>query len=212
MKINLLKTMVQPSNNLKSIGTKSTWNRFHNILFRLFDGMILHGWSTCNLIWLMRLRFCYISIIETWIIFFKMPMIDIEKLTPEGSLWVLFSDLRVWSICHISKCHVHAMLLHVTMLWCDMAGLILGLYPANETASQSNAVSHWLGANLESSLHCSHYSPMLLRTTVLKLIIKAWVNNYIKFHTVGCNYIYLQWYQMLAYIFICLSVLNNLPL
>ena len=71
MKINLLKTMVQPSNNLKSIGTKSTWNRFHNNLFRLFDGMILHGWSTCNLIWLMRLRFCYTSIIETWIIFFS---------------------------------------------------------------------------------------------------------------------------------------------
>ena len=30
-------------------------------------------------------------------------------------------------------------------------GLILGLGPANETSLQSNAVSHWLGANLESA-------------------------------------------------------------
>ena len=33
-----------------------------------------------------------------------------------------------------------------------ISGLILGLCPANETSLQSNAVSHWLGANLESAL------------------------------------------------------------
>ena len=30
-------------------------------------------------------------------------------------------------------------------------GLILGLHPANEMSLQSNAVSQWLGANLESA-------------------------------------------------------------
>ena len=35
-----------------------------------------------------------------------------------------------------------------------MTGLILGLRPANERRrEQSNAVSHWLGANLESTLN-----------------------------------------------------------
>ena len=34
------------------------------------------------------------------------------------------------------------------------AGLILGLRPANGyTSLQSNAVSHWLGTNLESALY-----------------------------------------------------------
>ena len=37
-------------------------------------------------------------------------------------------------------------------IWC-YTGLILGLHPSQwETALRSNAVSHWLGANLESAL------------------------------------------------------------
>ena len=35
--------------------------------------------------------------------------------------------------------------------WVKHTGLILGLHPANESL-QSNTVSHWLGANLESAL------------------------------------------------------------
>ena len=35
------------------------------------------------------------------------------------------------------------------------AGLILGLYPANDRLC--NDISYWLGANLESALHCIMY-------------------------------------------------------
>ena len=149
---------------------KSTWNKFHNILFRLFDGMILHGWSTCNLIWLMRLRFCYSSIIVAWIMFFKMLMIDIERLILWSRLWVC--DTRVRTICDISKYHAsyHVVTcIHVVM---GYGRVDSRLAPSQwKTTLQSNAVSHWLGVNLESSLYGSHYSPMLFRTSVIKLII-----------------------------------------
>ena len=147
---------------------KSTWNGSHNIFVRLFDGMILHGWLTCNLIWLMRLRFRYTSIIVAWIMFFKMLMIDIESLILGGRLWVLFCDSRVRTICDISKCHAsyHVVTcIHVVM---GYGRVDSRLAPSQwETTLQSNAVSHWLGVNLETSLYSSHYSPMLFRTSVI---------------------------------------------
>ena len=40
----------------------------------------------------------------------------------------------------------------------DMSGLILGFNPANESLRYkwSNAISHWLGTNLESALYVHH--------------------------------------------------------
>ena len=46
----------------------------------------------------------------------------------------------------------------VGIIRCD-AGLILGLRPANERR-RSNAVSHWLGTNLEWSLWCISWNPV----------------------------------------------------
>ena len=41
---------------------------------------------------------------------------------------------------------------NIRMINCGITGLILGMRPVNETSLQSNAVSHWLGAILESAL------------------------------------------------------------
>ena len=57
---------------------------------------------------------------------------------------------------------------------------ILGLRPASETLLQSNAVSHWLGANLESALcMCSLFSlrVVLLTITLLEMIPLEYLNN-----------------------------------
>ena len=45
-------------------------------------------------------------------------------------------------------------LVDVVLHWIYIAGLILGLRPANERRRYKVTPSHWLGANLESALYC----------------------------------------------------------
>ena len=75
-----------------------------------------------------------------------------------------------------------------------ITGLILGLRPANEERSlQSNAVFHWLGANLESALHYIHNLESLTLSQGHCRTHSSWVRIPSMYYRLGRPGPWVQW-------------------
>ena len=76
-------------------------------------------------------------------------LIPVTPTTVKSIWWLLMAWHHIGARPFADIMLIIILLVQVSLY---LAGLILGFSPANETSLQSNAISHWLSAKLESAL------------------------------------------------------------